>query len=259
MPRSSPVDGFSLAYDRDRRRATRGAPARVARRPLRLPAGRAPAGRRRRRRRAGPAGVRGVRQAPRRPRRGVHGRAQARSVTGLLDELGLGPVVLAGYDIGSRIAQIDRAAVARSGCGRWWSPRRCPARGSGCWSPEVAREFWYQHFHRLDLPHSSWTATGTPSAATSSTSGRTGRARRTRRRTPTSTGSPMPTAQPGAFTASIGWYRQGPGILVRGLAEQAPAPTTGSPSRRTCSGRRTTRCSRPPGATASTSSSPTSP
>ena len=31
-------------------------------------------------------------------------------------------------------------------------------------------------------------------------------------------------ARPGAFTASIGWYRAGAGTFARSLAEQAPAP-----------------------------------
>ena len=31
-------------------------------------------------------------------------------------------------------------------------------------------------------------------------------------------------AQPGAFTASIGWYRAGAGALARSVAEQAPQP-----------------------------------
>jgi pimeloyl-ACP methyl ester carboxylesterase len=31
-------------------------------------------------------------------------------------------------------------------------------------------------------------------------------------------------AQPGAFTASIGWYRAGAGALARSLAERAPRP-----------------------------------
>src|SRR6201994_1694361 len=43
------------------------------------------------------------------PARQYNAPAQARSVTGLISELALGPVVIGGYDIGSRIAQ----AVAR--------------------------------------------------------------------------------------------------------------------------------------------------
>lgn len=46
---------------------------------------------------------------PRDPATAYHATAQASSVIGLIEELRLGPALLAGYDIGSRIAQ----AVAR--------------------------------------------------------------------------------------------------------------------------------------------------
>src|SRR5687767_6903995 len=105
MPRSSPVDGFSLAYDR-----TGGGP------PVVLLHG-WPGGRSDYRLvvplLADAADVvvpdlRGFGESDKHdvpPDEGYAADAQARSVTGLLDELGLGPVVLAGYDIGSRIAQ----------------------------------------------------------------------------------------------------------------------------------------------------------
>ena len=105
MPRSAPVDGFSLAYDR-----TGDGP------PVVLlhgwPGGRGDY------RLVEPLladvadvvvpDLRGFGESDRHsvaPDEGYSADAQARSVTGLLDELGLGPVVLAGYDIGSRIAQ----------------------------------------------------------------------------------------------------------------------------------------------------------
>ena len=75
---------------------------------------------------------------------------QARSVAGLLDELELGAAVVAGYDIGSRIAQ----ALARA------EPDRVralvlapplPGIGQRILTPDAMREFWYQPFHRLDL------------------------------------------------------------------------------------------------------------
>ena len=223
MPHSSPVDGFSLAYDR----TGEGAPVVLLHG---WPGGRSDY------RLVGPLladvadvvvpDLRGFGESdshPVPPDEGYTAVAQARSVTGLLDELGLGPVVLAGYDIGSRIAQ----TVAQQ------SPERVralvvtppmPGAGQRLLAPGVVREFWYQDFHRqalsarlLDgdrdavrtyLEHfwTHWSGPSyTPSVADldrlADTYGR-----------------------PGAFTASIGWYRQGPGILVRGLAEQAPAP-----------------------------------
>jgi pimeloyl-ACP methyl ester carboxylesterase len=157
------------------------------------------------------------------PDEGYTGAAQVRSVMGLLDELGLESVVLAGYDIGSRIAQV----IAGS------SPERVralvvapplPGAGQRLLGPDVHREFWYQHFHRLGLPERLldgdrdavraylehfWMHWSGPSY------------------TPAADDLDRLAdayARPGAFTASIGWYRQGPGILARGLAEQVPAP-----------------------------------
>ncbi|TFV62655.1 alpha/beta hydrolase [Blastococcus sp. CT_GayMR20] len=222
MPRSSPVDGFSLGYDR-----TGDGP------PVVLlhgwPGGRGDY------RLVEPLladaaevvvpDLRGFGESdkhPVPPDEGYDAAAQARSVTGLLDELGLGPVVLAGYDIGSRIAQ----TIARQ------SPERVralvvtppmPGAGRRLLDPDVLTEFWYQNFHRLELSgrlldgdrdavrtylQHFWTHWSGPSYAPvdadldrlADTYG-----------------------QPGAFTSSIGWYRVGPGILTRGLAEQAPS------------------------------------
>jgi pimeloyl-ACP methyl ester carboxylesterase len=223
MPRSSPVDGFSLAYDRTGEGEPvvllHGWPGSRADYRLVEPL------------LAGVADVvvpdlRGFGESDSHsadPDEGYSGDAQARSVTGLLDELGLGPVVLAGYDIGSRIAQV----IARR------SPERVralvltppmPGAGRRLLDPAVLSEFWYQNFHRLQLPEQLldgdrvavrsylehfWTHWSGPSY------------------TPADADLDRLAdsyARPGAFTASIGWYRQGPGILARGLAEQAPAP-----------------------------------
>jgi pimeloyl-ACP methyl ester carboxylesterase len=157
------------------------------------------------------------------PDEGYSGDAQARSVTGLLDELGLGPVVLAGYDIGSRIAQtIARAFPERVRALVVTPPM--PGAGQRLLDPDVLREFWYQNFHRLELPdrlldgdrdavrtylEHFWTHWSGPAYIPADADlDRLADAY----------------AQPGAFTSSIGWYRVGPGILVRGLAEQAPPP-----------------------------------
>jgi len=223
MPRTSPVDGFSLAYDR-----TGDGP------PVVLLHG-WPGGRGDYRlvepllADAADVVVPDLRgfgesdQHPVPPDEGYSGDAQARSVLGLLDELGLGPVVLAGYDIGSRIAQvIARQAPERVRALVVTPPM--PGAGQRLLDPAVLSEFWYQNFHRLDLSgrlldgdrdavrtylEHFWTHWSGPAYTPASadldrladTYGR-----------------------PGAFTASIGWYRVGPGILTRGLAEQAPAP-----------------------------------
>jgi pimeloyl-ACP methyl ester carboxylesterase len=224
VPRSSPVDGFSLAYDR----TGQGGP------PVVLlhgwPGGRTDY------RRVEPLlsdvvdvvvpDLRGFGESdkhPVSPEEAYSADAQARSVTGLLDELGLGSVVLAGYDIGSRIAQtIARQAPDRVRALVVTPPT--PGAGQRLLAPDVVPEFWYQTFHRLALPERLldgdreairtylqhfWRHWSGPSY------------------TPADADLDRLAdayAQPGAFTASIGWYRVGPGILVRGLAEQAPPP-----------------------------------
>jgi pimeloyl-ACP methyl ester carboxylesterase len=149
--------------------------------------------------------------------------AQARSVIGLIEELGLDRPVLGGYDIGSRIAQtvartrpdLVRAIVV--------SPP-LPGIGERILAPEVQRQFWYQSFHQLTLAEEL--IDGNPAAVRaylrhfwSHWSGP--------EFTPTDDRLDHLTAsyaEPGAFTASIGWYRAGAGAVARSLAERVPAP-----------------------------------
>ena len=223
MPFTSPVDGFSLAYDR-----TGSGP------PVVLlhgwPGGRAD---------FGPVAarladaadvvvpdLRGFGESDRHlvdPYEGYSGAAQARSVIGLLDDLELGPVVLAGYDIGSRIAQaVAQAAPDRVRALVVTPP--APGAGRRMLDPGPQAEFWYQHFHRLPLAEQL--LDGRPDAV------------RTYLRhfwshwsgpsfTPADDDLDRLAAaygRSGAFTSSIGWYRAGPGISARALAERAPEP-----------------------------------
>ena len=223
MPRSAPVDGFSLAYDR-----TGDGPPVVllhgwpgGRSDYRLVAPLL----------AGSADVvvpdlRGFGDSDRHlvdPDEGYTGAAQARSVIGLLTELDLGPAVLAGYDIGSRIAQVVARQVPERVRALVLTPP-VPGAGERLLDPAVLAEFWYQDFHRQGLPEQLldgdrgavrsylehfWTHWSGPAY--------------------TPAGADLDRladsyARPGAFTSSIGWYRQGPGLLRRGLAERAPAP-----------------------------------
>src|SRR5260370_5287893 len=76
--------------------------------------------------------------------------AQARSVIGLIGELRLGPAVIAGYDIGSRIAQAvarDRPDLVRA----LVVAPPLPGIGDRILAPQAQREFWYQAFHNLEL------------------------------------------------------------------------------------------------------------
>ena len=149
--------------------------------------------------------------------------AQARSILGLIDELGLRRPVIAGYDVGSRIAQaiarqrpdLVRALVIAP---------PLPGIGARILDPQAHREFWYQSFHQLGLclelidgkpdavrsylRHfwSHWSGPGyEPSSGdldhlVSVYGG------------------------PGAFAASIAWYRAGAGAVAASMAEQVPAP-----------------------------------
>src|SRR6266571_670949 len=84
------------------------------------------------------------------PARQYNAAAQARSIAGLIGELGLGPVVLAGYDIGSRIAQAvarDHPDLVRA----LVIAPPLPGIGDRILAPRAQREFWYQAFHNLGL------------------------------------------------------------------------------------------------------------
>ena len=149
--------------------------------------------------------------------------AQARSVLGLIDELGLESPVIAGYDIGSRIAQ----TMARTAPGRLRAIVVCPPLpgvGNRVLSASAQREFWYQSFHRLEL-------------AEALIGGNRAAVRAYLRHFWTHWSGPgyrQPEAaldrlteiysKPGAFTASIGWYRSGSGTVASSLVETPPSP-----------------------------------
>ena len=149
--------------------------------------------------------------------------AQARSVIALIEELGLRDVVIAGYDIGSRIAQT--VAAARPGLVRALviAPP-LPGIGARILGADAQREFWYQSFHQLAL-------------AAELIDGRPGPLRAYLAHFWSHWSGPSfrladadldhlveSYGRPGAFTASIGWYRAGAGSVARSLAEQAPQP-----------------------------------
>ncbi|MBV9197104.1 MAG: alpha/beta hydrolase [Solirubrobacterales bacterium] len=148
--------------------------------------------------------------------------AQARSVLALLDELGLEDPVLVGYDIGSRVAQTVARTAAHRVRALVISPP-VPGAGERVLSAEAQREFWYQTFHRLELPErildgrpdavraylehfwSHWSGPGfaVDEAELDRLAERYGR--------------------PGAFIASIGWYRARSAMVASSLAESPPA------------------------------------
>jgi pimeloyl-ACP methyl ester carboxylesterase len=151
---------------------------------------------------------------------------QAASVLGLMRQLGVSPArpaVLAGYDVGSRVAQQIAREAPELVRGLVLAPP-LPGAGERVLSEGAVREFWYQSFHRLELAERL--IDGSPEAARAYLehfwahwSG------------PAYTPDPDQLDRlaeaygaPGAFTASIGWYRAGSGTVARSLAERAPAP-----------------------------------
>jgi pimeloyl-ACP methyl ester carboxylesterase len=221
MPRSQPVDGFSLAYDRHGEGPTvvllHGWPGmRTDYRAL-VPL-------------LGDFDVlvpdlRGFGESDKHladPAEHYSAAGQARSVAGLLEELGLEGAIVAGYDVGSRVAQ----ALARDHPGRVRAlvlAPPLPGIGQRILTPDAMREFWYQPFHRLDL-------------AERLIDGDRDAVRSYLRHFWDHWGGPgfiLPKAEldalvehyaePGAFVASINWYRAGSGGVAMSLAEQVPA------------------------------------
>lgn len=159
---------------------------------------------------------------PAEPSRAYSAAAQAASLLALLDELGLGSVVLAGYDVGSRVAQRVAAEAPDRVAGLVIAPP-VPGVGDRILAEGPMREFWYQAFHRLTLPEQiidgnvsavraylahfweHWSGPGfsPPASELDRLAALYG--------------------APGAFTASIGWYRAGSGTVAAALAEEVPA------------------------------------
>jgi pimeloyl-ACP methyl ester carboxylesterase len=155
------------------------------------------------------------------PAREYSAAAQARSVAGLIEELALDRAVIAGYDIGSRIAQTlarDRPDLVRA----LVIAPPLPGIGDRILTPRAQREFWYQAFHNLDL--STRLIDGQPDAVReylrhfwSHWSGPGYEPDEEHLDHLVSVYGP-----PGAFTASIAWYRAGAGSVAASLAERVP-------------------------------------
>jgi pimeloyl-ACP methyl ester carboxylesterase len=224
MARSAPVDGFALAYDRSGAgdpvvllhgwpgdRTDHAALARLLEGDAEVVV----------------CDLRGFGASdkhPAPPAEAYSAAAQARSVLGLADELGLARPVLAGYDIGSRIAQAAARAAPERVRALVISPP-LPGGGRRVLEPEAQREFWYQPFHNLRLVEEL--LDGRPEAIRPylrhfwshwSGPGFEPDDRRLDHLTEVY-------APPGAMTASVAWYRAGSGMVAMSLAERAPAPT----------------------------------
>jgi len=156
--------------------------------------------------------------------------AQARSVVGLIEELGVEPPVIAGYDIGSRIAQAIARDTPQAVRALVVSPP-LPGAGERVLAPEAQREFWYQAFHQLPLVEE--VLDGDPAAVRAYLahfwrhwSGQgfepsDGRLERLA----------AVYGEPGAMAASVGWYRAGSGMVASSLAEVDPPAPIATPTK----------------------------
>jgi len=147
--------------------------------------------------------------------------AQGASVLGLIYELGLTGVVVAGYDVGSRVAQSVARMRPELIKALVLSPP-LPGIGDRFITAPAQHEFWYQAFHQLPL--SDHLIDGNPDAV-----------REYLRHFWNHWSGPDFTvsesdmdrlvsdyALPGAFTASIAWYRAGAGTVAQSLTELPP-------------------------------------
>ncbi|WP_041783084.1 alpha/beta fold hydrolase [Mycolicibacterium chubuense] len=147
--------------------------------------------------------------------------AQAASIVGLIKELGLHGVVIAGYDVGSRVAQSVTRMHPDLVHALVLSPP-LPGAGDRVLTARAQSEFWYQAFHQLPL--SAELLDGNAEAV-----------REYLRHFWDHWSGPDFTlgeddleilvadyALPGAFAASIAWYRAGAGTVTQSLTELPP-------------------------------------
>jgi pimeloyl-ACP methyl ester carboxylesterase len=155
---------------------------------------------------------------------------QVRSIMGLLDELAIERATVCGYDVGSRVAQLLALRHPHRVHALVVAPP-LPGIGRRVLEPEAVQEFWYQSFHRLGL--ATELVDGRPEAVRvylrhfwNHWSGPDFEISEERLGHLTDRYSP-----PGAFSASIGWYRAGAATVVRSLAETVPEQRITVPTR----------------------------
>ena len=146
--------------------------------------------------------------------------AQVRSVLALLDELGIQRAVFGGYDVGSRVLQALAKAAPDRVAGLVMTPPQ-PGAGQRLLAPSVQQEFWYQTFHRIDLAETLIDGNATAvrrylAHFWQHWSGPKFHLADHHLDHLVSCYSP-----PGAFLASIAWYRSRP-VPSAGAAEQPP-------------------------------------
>jgi pimeloyl-ACP methyl ester carboxylesterase len=148
--------------------------------------------------------------------------AQAASVLGLIEELGLDRPVLVGYDIGSRVARLIATTRPDAIRALVLAPPM-PGVGERILSAAAQREFWYQPFHNLTLADEL--LDGRPDAIRSYLAHFWEHWSAPGWELPADRFDELVAhyARAGAFTASIAWYRSGSGGVATALSERAPA------------------------------------
>ncbi len=157
------------------------------------------------------------------PEETYSGRGQARAVAALMDELGLKDAVVAGYDIGSFVSQVLAATRPDLVKALVVSPP-VPGAGKRVLELEAVKEFWYTSFHQLDLArqlidgnrnaaraylHHFWSHWSGPNYIVDE--------KRMDHLADVY-------SAPGAFVASINWYRASGNPVAAYAAEARPSP-----------------------------------
>lgn len=159
------------------------------------------------------------------PPSGYGREAQAAVVRAVLDALALDDVVLVGYDVGSAVAvQLARDLPGRIAGLALGNPMH-PGAGRRALEPEQRGEFWYQDFHRLPL--AAELVDGVPDAVEAYLGHfyRHWSGRRDALGADHLAALVRSYAEPGAFTASLNWYRSGSSSLFAAMAaREAPPP-----------------------------------
>jgi pimeloyl-ACP methyl ester carboxylesterase len=156
--------------------------------------------------------------------------AQAKSVLGVIDELGLGSPVLAGYDVGSRVAQAIAKEHPDKVKALVISP---PLPGVGQWIFDVASqsEFWYQPFHQSPLIEALLDGRRDAVHAYLEYFWQHWSGRHYKPESDQLERLAALYARPGAFVSSISYYRAGAGTVAQSVAEQTPTPQQRIPVR----------------------------
>jgi pimeloyl-ACP methyl ester carboxylesterase len=158
--------------------------------------------------------------------------AQAGVVRSVLDALGIERAVLVGYDVGSGIAiQVARDVPERVVGLALGNPMHAAA-GALALDPDRRGEFWYQDFHLLDLAPAL--VDGEPRAVEAYLGHfyRHWGGRQEALGPEHLAALVRAYAEPGAFTASLNWYRSGSSTVFAAMAarDAPPAPPVEVPS-----------------------------